>query len=250
MRDIQNLITKVERYKNVLLQKRFTSKKNMVAYVVFDGQPRVLKWFVPGLRQNMEREWNVLKKGFSHLRIPCPFEKDSENNVLILSYIVGRNVCDIINDPQTTSDEKQKVTVLLADWFIQFHTFFKNEDDFTLRGDASLRNFILNRNQIWGVDFEESRMGRPSEDLATLCVSLLSTDPMFTDEKFNLCQLFLDAYRKSTSRHVENINAEISYALLERIQWRPNDEQQFRTYASMIRKQGLQATQRLLEASR
>ena len=83
-------------------------------------------------------------------------------------------------------------------------------------------------------------MGKPSEDLATLCVSLLSTDSMFTDEKFQLCQIFLDSYRKSVKWDVENINTEISYALLERIQWRPKDEEVLRKYATRIRNKGLQ----------
>ena len=239
MRDIQELIENVEKYKHVLLQKRFESKKNTVAYVVSSGQPRVLKWFVPGLKQNMDIEYTVLKKGFSDLPVPSPLEKDSENNVLVMSYIIGQNVCDIINDSTKTLEEKQKLVHQLADWFVRFHTFFKTEDGFHIRGDATLKNFILSKNHIWGVDFEESRIGKPGEDLATLCVSLLTTDPMFTDEKFELCQKFLDTYRKSVKWNVENINAEIAYALLERIQWRPNNEEILRNYATKIRKNGL-----------
>jgi tRNA A-37 threonylcarbamoyl transferase component Bud32 len=175
--------------------------------------------------------------------MPSPLEKDAENNVLLMSYIMGENVCDIVNDPQTVLEEKKKVVQLLVDWFVNFHTFFKSEDGFRLRGDASLRNFILCRGCIWGVDFEESRIGRPSEDLATLCVSLLSTNPMFTDEKFQLCQIFLDSYRKSVKWCIEQLNADISYALLQRIQWRPKDEEILRKYATRIRNKGLQVAQ-------
>jgi tRNA A-37 threonylcarbamoyl transferase component Bud32 len=224
-----------------MVHKRFKSKKNTVAYVVLNGQPRILKWFVPGLKQNMDTEYIVLKKGFSALPFPSPFEKDTENNVLLMSYIQGQNVCDTINDPQTVFEEKEKVIRLLADWFVQFHTFFKTDESFQIRGDATLRNFIQNKGRIWGVDFEESRIGKPNEDLATLCGSLLSTDPMFTDEKFKLCQIFLDTYRKSAQWTTENTNAEISYALLERIQWRPTDEETLRKYATKIRSKGLQA---------
>lgn len=245
MRDIRELIENVEKYKTVAVQKRFVSKKNTVAYVVLNGQPRILKWFVPGLKQNMENEYSILKKGFSNLTIPSPFEKDSENNVLVMSYIMGENVCDILNDPQKILDEKIKVVHLLADWFRNFHSFFKSEDGFRLRGDANLKNFILSRGRIWGVDFEESRIGKPSEDLATLCVSLLSSDSMFTDEKFHFCQIFLDAYRKSVQWDVNQINTEISYALLERIQWRPNDEEVLRKYANIIRNKGLQVARRI-----
>jgi tRNA A-37 threonylcarbamoyl transferase component Bud32 len=246
MRDIQELIEHVEKYKDVLLQKRFESKKNTVAYVVSNGQPRLLKWFVPGLKQNMNIEYSVLKKGFSDLSIPSPLEEDTENNVLVMSYIIGENICDIVNDSQRSFEEKKKVVHLLASWFVRFHTFFKSEDGFRIRGDATLRNFILSRGKIWGVDFEESRLGKPSEDLATLCASLLSTEPMFSDEKFQLCQTFLDAYRKAVRWNVEKINAEISYALLERIQWRPKDEEILREYATKIRDKGLQGARQNL----
>ncbi len=243
MREIQELVKSVEKYNSVLLQRAFESKKNTVAYVILNGQPRILKWFVPGLKHNMEVEYNVLQKGCSDLPIPAPFEKDPENNVLVMSYIIGTNICDIINDADTSFEEKQKVVDQLADWFVRFHSFFQTKEDFRIRGDATLRNFILSKNQVWGVDFEESRSGKPVEDLATLCASLLSTDPMFTDEKFRLCQNFLDTYRRSMKWTVENINAEISYAMLERIQWRLKDEELLRKYATKIRKKGLLAAQ-------
>ncbi len=240
MRDITTLIDNVEKYKTVLLQRSFESKKNTVVYVVLNGQPRILKWFVPGLKQNMDTEYRILKKGFSTLAIPVPYEVDTENNVLIMSYIIGQNVCDLINDVRTDIEEKEKVIHLLADWFVRFHTFFKTEDQYRIRGDATLRNFLYNKGRIWGVDFEESRIGKPNEDIATLCSSFLSTDPMFTDEKFRMCLILLESYRKSAKWTVDNINAEVSYALLERIQWRPNDEEMLRKYATKIRSKGLQ----------
>ncbi len=243
MRDIQELVKNIDKYATILVQRSFEGKKNTVAYVISKGQPRILKWFVPGLKKNMEVEYTVLKKGFSDLLIPAPFEMDSENNVLVMSYIIGKNICEMINDTNTSFEEKQKIVEQLAGWFVRFHTFFEKEEGFRIRGDATLRNFILSKNQIWGVDFEESRSGKPSEDLATLCVSLLSTDPMFTDEKFMLCQKFLDTYHRSVKWTVENINAEIAYAMLERIQWRPKDEEILRTYATKIRTKGLLAAQ-------
>jgi tRNA A-37 threonylcarbamoyl transferase component Bud32 len=242
MREIQWLIDNVERYEKAIIQKRFPSKKNTVAYVLLNGQPRVLKWYVPGLKQNMEKEHTILKKGASSLSIPSPLEKDQENNVLILSYIPGQNICDYLNDQQTSEEEKEKCVKLLAEWFIQFHTFFKTEQGFQIRGDATLRNFILYKDRIWGVDFEESRIGKPGEDLATFCSSILTTDPMFTEEKFRLCQTFLTTYRNSVNWILQNLNAEIAYALLERIQWRPHDEELLRKHATTIRNKGLQVT--------
>lgn len=223
-----------------LLQTTFESKKNTVGYVVLNNQPRILKWFVPGLKHNMDTEYEVLKKGYAELPMPSPLEKDTENNVLILSYIMGENVCDILNDEKTSLEEKKRITTQVAEWLVKFHSFFNTEKGFRIRGDACLRNFILSKGRVWGVDFEESRIGKPVEDVASLCASLLSTDPMFTDEKFQLGQTFLESYRKSVKWSLENVNGEIAYALLERIQWRPQDEETLRKYATKIRSKGLQ----------
>jgi len=238
MKDIEELIKNNKKYKNVVIQKRFTSKKNTVCYVILNGKPRVLKWFAPGFKKNMETEHIILKKGASKLNIPTPLEKDGENNVLEMGYIIGENLCDVINDEKTTTTEKQRLMHLLAEWFSEFHTYFKEAEKFYIRGDSILRNFILT-DRIWGVDFEESRYGKPIEDIASMCASILSTDPLFTDEKFQLCRIFMDSYEKSVKWNLNDIDNEIAYALLEKIQWRPDKEEVLREFAQKIRKKGL-----------
>jgi hypothetical protein len=77
------------------------------------------------------------------------------------------------------------------------------------------------------------------EDIAGMCSSILSTDPMFTDEKFQLCKTFIESYKKSVKWALDNINDEIAYALLEKIQWRPEEEETLRMYNMRIRERGL-----------
>jgi thiamine kinase-like enzyme len=109
---------------------------------------------------------------------------------------------------------------------------------FIIRGDSILRNFIVT-DRIWGVDFEESRAGNPTEDIGSICSSILSTDPMFTNEKFLLCKWFIKSYKIYVKWNVNNINNEIANALLERIQWMPEQENLLRDYSKIIRVQGL-----------
>jgi len=239
MQDIKDLVSNVKKYKDVIVHHQFNSKKNTIAYVTIKNKPRVLKWFVPGLKRQMEIEYNVLKEGFSELNIPFLYEIDNKNNVLIMSYLIGDNLCDLINNEKITFEEKKRLIMLLADWYVKFHTFFKKEDKFRIRGDSILRNFIF-ADKIWGVDFEEFRFGKPVEDIAGLCSSILSTDPMFTSEKFKLCEIFIDSYKKSVNWVLNNLYNEIAYALLEKIQWRPDEEEKLRKYSKRIRERGLQ----------
>jgi tRNA A-37 threonylcarbamoyl transferase component Bud32 len=237
MKDIQELL-KLKKYKKAILQTKFESKKNTVAYVTLKNKPRVLKWFVPGLKNQMNKEYEVLKKGSSKLNIPTPYDIDKNNNVIVMNYIIGENLCDLINDKKTSYNEKQNLTLLLSDWFLDFHKFFKKEDQFIIRGDPILRNFVFT-DRIWGVDFEESRPGKVVEDIAGMCASILTTDPMFTKEKFKLCNTFIENYADKAPGRITNIDNEIAYALLEKIQYRPDDEETLRKYSKKIREYGL-----------
>jgi tRNA A-37 threonylcarbamoyl transferase component Bud32 len=239
MKEIDELVKKSKKYKKAIVQKNFKSKKNTVAYVTMKDKPRVLKWFVPGLKRQMLNEYKILNNGAKKLQIPPVYEMDEENNVLILDYLIGENLCDLINSNETSFSEKQRLIILLAEWYIDFHNFFKTADEFRIHGDPSLRNFVFS-DRIWGVDFEESRTGVPSEDIAGTCASILTTDPMFTKEKFKLCKVFIDAYLEKAPGRILNINDEISYSLLEKIQWRPDDEEILRKYSRMIKESGIE----------
>jgi tRNA A-37 threonylcarbamoyl transferase component Bud32 len=238
MKDIEDLIKSSKKYKNALIQKRFESKKNTVGYVILNNRPRVLKWYAPGFKANMEADYSILKNGSSKLNIPKPFNIDKDNNVIVMNYLIGTNLCDVINDQNTSIDQKKKVITELSEWFAKFHSYFKTKDSFCIRGDSILRNFILT-DRVWGVDFEEARNGRPVEDIAGMCSSILSTNPMFTDEKFQLCKTFIKSYEKSVKWDLGDINDEIAYSLLEKSQWRPEDEETLCKYSKIIKKKGL-----------
>lgn len=114
MKDMEELIKNVEKYKNALIQQKFKSKKNTVAYVILDGKPRILKWFAPGFTRQMGVEYSMLKKGSSAINMPISYEKDSDNNVLLMNYIMGENLCDVVNDEKTVFNENQRIMILLA----------------------------------------------------------------------------------------------------------------------------------------
>ena len=71
-----------------------------------------------------------------------------------------------------------------------------------------------------------------------MCSSILTTDPMFTPEKFKLCKVLIDAYANVAPGRINNLDDEIAYALLEKIQWRPEEEDTLRKYSKRIRKHG------------
>ena len=221
-----------------VIKKTFKSKKNVVSYVMFDGEPRVFKWFTTSSTGRMLREYQVLKAGMGKLNIPWVYRLDRKNRVIIMSYLKGVNLCDLVNNKDKPFEEKRELMVLLSKWLLGFHRFFKRKEKFQIRGDSNLRNFIL-ADDIWGLDFEESRFGQPSEDLGEMCVSILTTDPVFTREKFMLCKTLIQNYSDNASWDIGDVDHMVSRMLVEKIKWRPREEQILRGFSERIKRDGL-----------
>ena len=71
-----------------------------------------------------------------------------------------------------------------------------------------------------------------------MCTSILTTDPMFTKEKIQLCKLFIDSYIKQAPGRIVKVNDEIAYAIIEKIKWRQDEEETLRKYSKKIRING------------
>ncbi|MFX1449115.1 MAG: hypothetical protein ACFFCG_13465, partial [Promethearchaeota archaeon] len=170
------------------------SKKNSVLGLRFNRDTErlpkevVVKIF---MTNNADNEYHTLTKLKSqNLHIPGVlfFKKP----YLILEKIKGVNLCDFINeklddvvdlDSLNPEPKKEISTAIekLADWFNQLHTnnTIKNEEHSETivlnKGDTQIRDFIYNsiKNEMYGLDFEDSYEGNHIDDIAWVCCSLL-----------------------------------------------------------------------------
>ena len=175
--------------------RQLPSRRNQVYHIVGkededkSSLSLIAKWF---LSNGIAHETTILKEAFSN-QVKVPQVIGTTSDVLLLEYISGHNLCDLI-----TEDPNPEYGGLLGDWFATFHSSFQRDKDTVLvKGDARIRNFIYIETGIVGVDFEESYYGSPLDDLATACASILDTDPVFTNEKLKICRVFLQTYNKS-----------------------------------------------------
>jgi len=212
MSTLQEVLQNIKQYEAAVVQREFKSKKHTVGLVTFEEKTYVFKKYFPGYTSNMIQEYTILSAPSTVVTKPRIYKKDDKNHLLILNYIPGENLCDLINDSSVSIEEKQRLVKLLAQWFATFHRFFKNHQGYIIRGDSILRNFLFT-DKIWGVDFEESRQGKPEEDISQLCASILTTDPIFTNEKFHLSQLFITQYEQDSLRNLKDINKHIGVVL-------------------------------------
>ncbi|MBE0525309.1 MAG: hypothetical protein IH631_00080, partial [Candidatus Thorarchaeota archaeon] len=164
---------------------RLKSKKNTVISLKIHQKGAkpitlVAKMFIAGRFKN---ELSVLRASWSHgLAVPNVLE--ARDDVIVMSFISGETLVDRIN--QTFEPHLMDK---LAEWYYNYHKVHGQ-----IKGDPRLRNFIVHDNQIFGVDFEESREDLWMVDIAGVCASLLDTDPIFDLRKRTLSWRFLEKY--------------------------------------------------------
>ena len=67
-----------------------------------------------------------------------------------------------------------------------------------IHGDPTLRNWLIENNQVYGTDFEFSNPGNPLFEIGLLLTSILDHGEFF-EESYGLCQYAIDRYLKSNS---------------------------------------------------
>ncbi|MFW9842985.1 MAG: hypothetical protein ACFFEV_00235 [Candidatus Thorarchaeota archaeon] len=164
---------------------RLKSKKNTVISLKVSSTGTklhtvVAKMFIADRFQN---ELFILKASWAQgLAVPRIIE--ARNGVILMEFIPGEPFVDRINrtfEPHLIDK--------LAEWYYNYHKVHGQ-----IKGDPRLRNFIIQHDKIFGVDFEESREDHWMVDIAGVCASLLDTDPIFDPRKQKLSWRFLDTY--------------------------------------------------------
>ncbi|MHA1138103.1 MAG: hypothetical protein ACTSSE_16620 [Candidatus Thorarchaeota archaeon] len=164
---------------------RLKSKKNTVISMKISSTGTkihtvVAKMFIADRFQN---ELFILKTSWAQgLAVPQVLE--ARDDVILMEFIPGELLVDRIN-----RTFEPHLMEKLAEWYHNFHRVHGK-----IKGDPRLRNFIIQDDQIFGVDFEESRGDLWMVDIAGVCASLLDTDPIFDPRKRTLSWQFLEKY--------------------------------------------------------
>jgi tRNA A-37 threonylcarbamoyl transferase component Bud32 len=164
---------------------RFPSRKNAVVHLKIrtDKQNHVelvAKMFILG---NYNLELSVLVESWKH-NITIPEVIDARDNVILMSYVPGEPLVEIIN-----RTFEPLIIERLAQWYHDFHSVHDK-----IKGDPRLRNFIYNDGVLYGIDFEEAQSGPWLLDIGGISASLLDTNPIFDTRKRRLSWRLLGSY--------------------------------------------------------
>lgn len=212
---------------------RLKSKKNTVISLIISSTGTkihtvVAKMFIAGRFTN---ELHILKTSWAQgLAVPQVLE--ARDGVILMEFIPGEPFVDRINrtfEPQLIDK--------LAEWYYNFHNVHGQ-----IKGDPRLRNFILNKDQIYGVDFEESHEDPWMIDIAGVCASLLDTNPVYDPRKRKLSWRFLEKYLSLRATPIdEMIRTDFITAIADTLkqtsQWR--EDMEILELSERIRAEGL-----------
>jgi tRNA A-37 threonylcarbamoyl transferase component Bud32 len=246
-----------------LIKKRFESKKNRVYLVSEETQKDryyVLKIYTDEFHDNLQVELSALER-MAKLKIPAPEIIYSNKDAILLEYLPGKTIMELINDiiiePDLIlrNDDLEflaNVFKELGNWFAELHARTLNRSQIALlKGDCTLKNFIYNPNIpgsiIFAVDFEESVSGPPLLDFGALSAAVLTIKPTFSQQNFAFLKIFINSYNQRINKLVkENATIEInsldlanhaSQALIDVSRWRSSDSaRELQEWAERIKK--------------
>ena len=175
----------------IIFPRYFWSKKNQVTLLIMEKNRMelkvVAKYFVWG---EAKTEWEILKKAHQWgLKTPKPLHL--YKNIIFMEFLPGLSL-------KIMSDEgREPLPVdLLAKWLADFHRAFKNGDKTLLKGDGMFPNFLYreDKNELYGVDFEESIMGEEITDVGEMVTSLLLMGDSFSEKNLKRATDFFKTY--------------------------------------------------------
>jgi tRNA A-37 threonylcarbamoyl transferase component Bud32 len=177
-----------------------------------DGRRLVLKLYD---NDRCPYERSVLKVARDE-GIAVPELIETGERALLMEYVEGPLANDHLDWPDLWD-----VVLDIASWLALFHRTFSFGDQVLIKSDMNFKNFITG-DRLYGLDFELSRRGRAEEDIGDAVAYLLSTYPLFTDEKFEMSLSFMELYEEESGIRLGDIDTFVASSLREEAQFRPS----------------------------
>jgi len=164
--------------------KEFNSKKNYVSLVKIDQKFMILKRFKK--RMKFKKELMVYQELSNYENLtPKLYSFDLENMELYLEYIKGDTLLSILESAEKDENLSDAVNIMidLIKWLNKFHGCKISNIKNPVVYDLNFNNFIIYKNKIFGLDFEDVREGKSFNDYIRLLSMYLMYNPMKSDFK-------------------------------------------------------------------
>jgi hypothetical protein len=181
---------------------RFASKRNQLYLLNFkdpEGYEKFMVYKLHSHRFRLAKETEMLFQ-LRESQVWVPSLAKVVGNGILMEYVSGPTILEYLEwqekthfqskEPQT--EPAMQAIIQLVDWLKVFYqTTSVNTGKRVILGNINLRNFII-RDNLYGVDFEDWREGRPEEDIGRICAFALTYSPSYTPWKKVLVNKMFD----------------------------------------------------------
>ncbi|HBH13693.1 MAG: hypothetical protein XD91_0065 [Clostridiales bacterium 38_11] len=191
--------------------KKFYSKKNLV-YLLEDGQTiAVYKLFSDSGNYLKEKKYYRMFQS-TNLAVPMMLAHKNENNSILLEYLQGETVLDLMEQHEKNLNYNEALNLLTGVfiWIKDFHELKDIKSNKLSFYDLNLRNFILRNSTVYGVDFESIREGDLLSDTAKLIGMYLNYDKKYSAFKNKTISDFKNFIVENHCFNMENLEKNIS----------------------------------------
>ncbi len=150
--------------------------------------------------------------------VPAPGLVAVGERALLRRYVQGPTLRDLHWDPA--------LACLLAEWVFRCHSALEADMGRSwLVGDMNLGNFVLDAasGELCGIDFGDTRVGDPLDDVGEGCMRIIGHRPGFTADRWECAVAFAAGYGRlvgSVQSVLEQIPARACVSLRQMAVWR------------------------------
>lgn len=196
------------------MKQQFISKRNHVYLSEKNGEKIVVKEFVKvkDWKQEVDRYAIFKKEG---IRIPEVIE--AENCSLLLSFVEGKTMVDILEEQETAQCVDYEPWKALVDWLIDC----ANRAQFWIK-DLNLRNFIYQeqRKIIYGIDFEGEITTDFMQGAAVLIAYLQLYRPERTSLKYKISDYLISEFCEKMGFAKDLLYQEVENSCVQILEYR------------------------------
>lgn len=190
----------------MMMMKKITSKRNKVILFNSSGKLSIKKIHCSIFTYENEKKFYQSNESIFHLKCAKLIEFDDKNLTLWFEYISGPTLLELVEEYERQDCYTESIEVLLQliQWLDGFYRTLPGKVIF----DIHLKNFILNNDVIYGVDFELIKDGDKRAEIVKLIAMYLNYDPINSDFKLKVVEKvrkYLCENYKYTAEEFESI---------------------------------------------
>lgn len=185
---------------------KLVSKRNNVLRIVEDDSTYILKKFEN--QENYIRETEILNL-LKSAGVNVPSIIKAEDNCLYLEDLGNVTFLDWFEEQEKQNKLNVSMVYNLCSWLKDFYkAVFELFKEQIILSDVNFKNFIIVDEEIYGIDFEQVRIGNTAEDAGKLSAYALTYDPVMTEWKINFRNKFIDLMSKELDLGKDKIISE------------------------------------------